>query len=294
MCEEEVKYKVYHSHHRLDYIMQSKFAYSNFKPGGNTPIDKSACLMNSQNLIIIEYTDGVFEGQENPDWAKKTLEAVKKTLNPGDRKIFYVRPACSLVQQKDLRTYLESQGVTLLNCLPWSYNRRGYQDLLGIREEVRKSTNLRPSEPGFIGTVSGTHGPHKVRSQKISCFDSKYQTKTRIYTKAWDSDFIQAVISHRLLLQPVGAGVRHNIYEGFMLGTPSVVEKTTYLSNMPSDIFVIDDFVSDSTCDRISKILTPGDSSFEEIRQKAMDFFETRMLPDAIIKDVIDQVDQLS
>lgn len=289
-----MKYRVYHSHHRLDYIMQSKYASENFDRGGNTPIDKSACLMSDKSLVIVEYTDGVFEGQENPEWALKTLEAVRKKLHPGDRKVFYVRPACSSIQQRDLRTHLESQGVTLLNCLPWSYNRKGYQDLLGARTEIRKVSPPRLLTPGFIGAVSAPQGPHTLRLKKIGNFDSKYLTKTKIYTSSWDGDFIKAMLSHRVMLQPVGAGVRHNVYEGFMLGTPSIVEKTLYLSNMPGDVYITDDFSSDFREEKVSRILTPGDSAFEEIRQKAIDFFETRMLPDEIIKDIVRQVDQLS
>ena len=84
----------------------------------------------------------------------------------------------------------------------------------------------------------------------------------------------------KVLLQPHGVSVRHNIYEGMMLGIPSIIENTSYNPEL-FGLFQQISFEENSKIEIIDNV---------ENQNLLIDFFETKMTPDAIINLLIDNI----
>jgi hypothetical protein len=285
-----MKYKLYHHHHRLDYIAECKYSLNNFEYCGKSLHDKTAMIANENNVIIVEYTDGQSVGQEDVSFVKNILEYTKYFFDNPKQKIFYVRPACSITAQIDIKNYLKSQNVIFFNCLPWPYTKENYQNLLSHRFELRKEGKRRLDLPAFIGNTRHNE-IHSLRRQKLENFYDTYKKQICIFEDSRKADYLRVMLTHRVLLQPNGVSVRHNLYEGFLLGTPSIVEKTSYLGNIPDNVYIEDDFCVKTQQEYRVKKLLSDNLYFTEIRSNAIDFFERNMLPDQIIKSIMDFVE---
>lgn len=320
------KARLYSHHHRFDYLMRSNVLQDLTVLSGRCPVDKTMLIVGDDYAAVVEYTDGVMEvqGQESTSFAKMTIDKIQKSgIDFDNKRKFYFRPLYSETLSKSLKEMLHEEGWQLKSLMPWSFYAGNYQFFLDNRKSLRDIVHQKSNKKDFlflgnlqqdlrpckIDTSFGTKYPvihcdivknlseknfisFPSRSQRILNFEKTNNCKVHVKSNVRQGlSCFEAMNEFKLLVQPHGVSVRHNIYEGMCLGIPSVVERTTYNSSLFS-MFPMSDFTEKedtSTRERIDKIIN-DDSHREDLRQNMIEYFEQNMLPDSIICSLFKQV----
>jgi hypothetical protein len=321
------KTKLYSHHHRFNYIVNSSALQDSTTLAGSCPIDKCMLLADEDYSAVIEYTDGAIElqGQESTSFAKMAITKIQSSgIKLHDKRKFYFRPLYSETLSKSLKEMLHEEGWQLKHIMPWSYYAGNYQYFVNNRKSLREIVfqNKNRKDFLFLGNLDQKFRPCKIdkslgtkypvshcdvlktfteenfldypnRKTRIINFEKSNNCKVHIESNvAQGSKCFDLMNSFKILVQPHGVSVRHNIYEGMCLGIPSVVEKTSYNKSLFS-LLPMSDFSEKpediSTQEMINKMLH-DDNYMKELREKLITFFEQNMLPDAIVSSIFEQV----
>jgi hypothetical protein len=307
-----MKFDLYHHHHRLQYLFLSKKFQNIINHVGKSPIDKVLVLNNLTHTIVIEYTDGVIEKQlcESTFFAKNVIDTIEKSIDTKGKKKIYFRPLYSDNLSQSLKLMLDDHGWDLCSLFPWSYYAGNYIAFYEKRKDIRNFvfSNNRKNLT-FFGRTSdiiypkidrnlGTDYPvkrseikeiideddiikHPSRIKRLENFSKSNNVNINVVSNSSEGlQSLNHICNSRLLIQPHGVSVRHNIYEGMMLGIPSIIERTSYNIEL-FGLFQQINFDENEKIEIIDNV---------ENQNTLINFFETKMTPDAIIDLLIKKV----
>lgn len=307
-----MKFDLYHHHHRLQYLLLSSRFQNMVNHVGKSPLDKILVLNNSTHTVIIEYTDGVIEKQkcESTFFAKSAIESVEKSIDTKGKKKLYFRPLYSETLSNSLKLMLLDHDWELCSLLPWSYYAGNYIAFYEKRKEIRNfvinNENRKNKNLLFFGrlndiiypkidTALGSKYPvkrneikavlaeddiikHPSRSERLTKFSNEVGMSINVVANATEGlQTLNHLCNASSLIQPHGVSVRHNIYEGMMLGIPSIIENTSYNPEL-FELFQQVNFENETQVIDFKNV---------EHQNLLIDFFETNMIPDAIINKLI-------
>lgn len=307
-----MKFDLYHHHHRLQYLFLSKKFQDIVNHVGKSPLDKILVLNNSTHTIVIEYTDGVIEKQqcESTFFAKKVIDTIEKTIDTKGKKKIYFRPLYSDHLSKSLKLMLNDYEWDLCSLFPWSYYAGNYITFYEKRKEIRNFvfSNQRKNLTFFgrtndivypkIDKILGTDYPvkrseikqtlneddvvkHPSRIERLTNFSKSNCVNINVVSNSPEGlESLNHICNSKLLIQPHGVSVRHNIYEGMMLGIPSIIERTSYNIEL-FGLFQQIDFHENEKIEIFDNV---------ENQNILIDFFETKMTPDAIVDLLFNQL----
>jgi hypothetical protein len=229
---------------------------------GKSPIDKTIVLNCKEYIAVVEYTDGVIEQQEREcvHFTNEVIKAVNQSFDTKTKKKFYFKPLYSKSLSSSTELFLSNQDWEFNSIHPWSYYSGNYAAFFHQRNEIRKAIKTESkNEITFFGRFNDSHyskidyplGENEnfktkrsyhsdclkeedivsrpSRKQRIQNFEKAHDVKVKLYENVCEGiETINAMKNAKILLQPHGISVRHNIYEGMMLGINSIVETTSY------------------------------------------------------------------
>lgn len=307
-------YDLYHHHHRLQYLtLSSKFQDSTHH-AGKSPIDKIMVLIGKSSACVIEYTDGVIDQQEQEStfFASQVLDKVETHFDVSGKKRIYFRPLYSQTLSSSLETMLKERGWSLRGLYPWSYYAGNYIAFLSNRKAIREYVRTQRKEgafffgrlhdiaypkvdvpPGEKYPVKRSESKHVLssedfisrpsRRERLKNFAVSHGLNIKIVeSSAEGRETIQSIMNASFLLQPHGISVRHNIYEGMLLGIPSIIEKTSYNTEL-FDNFTQWNFDEGEPPINLGRCNLEGD--------KLIDVFEMHMTPDAIVASILKEME---
>jgi hypothetical protein len=307
-----MKFDLYHHHHRLQYLFLSKKFQSIVNHVDKSPLDKILVLNNKSHIIIVEYTDGVIEKQlcESTFFAKKVIDTIEKLFDTNQKKKIYFRPLYSDSLSQSLKLMLNDHGWDLCSLLPWSYYAGNYIAFYEKRKDIRNFvfSNHRKNITFFgrlneivypkIDTKLGSKYPikrsdvkeileesdiikHPSRTDRLNNFSKANNVNINVISNSSEGlQSLNYICNSKVLLQPHGVSVRHNIYEGMMLGIPSIIENTSYNPEL-FGLFQQISFEENSEIEIIDNV---------ENQNLLIDFFETKMTPDSIVDTLIKNI----
>lgn len=321
-----MKIDLYHDHHRLNYIINSKTIQDNCQRVGNSIIEKTACFVTKASVSVVEYTDGGIEEQncESTLFPQMVIDKIEKNLSVIGKKKNYFRPLYSKKMSSSLEVMLKDRGWELKTLMPWSYNPDNYMFFYNNRKELRKSIDYKNRENFlFLGslrdyqysrhdTTLGTKYPvahvsilpkdkitnenfhnHPSRKERISAFEFANQCKVKISSNILPGlSCFHEMKKYSWLVQPHGVGIRHNVYEGMCLGIPSIIEKTSYNPELFS-LFPMSTFEKVENPITQRRILEVIENENERVNlsKTLIDFFELHLAPDRIANNLLAQIE---
>ena len=307
-----MKFDLYHHHHRLQYLFLSKKFQSVVNHVGKSPIDKILILNNLTHIIVVEYTDGVIEKQlcECTFLIRKVIKSIEKSIDIKGKKKIYFKPLYSGNLSQSSKQLLDDYGWDLCSLFPWSYYNANYIPFYEKRKDIRNFvfSNNRKNFT-FFGRTNDIIYPkinkslgsdyavarseikeildeddvikHPSRIKRLENFSKSNNININVVSNVQEGlRSLGHICTSRLLIQPHGVSIRHNIYEGMMLGIPSIIETTSYNTELFS-LFQQTNFDENEKIEIVDSV---------ESRNILIDFFETKMTPDAIVDLLLNQL----
>jgi len=302
---------------RFDFLLQDdyitkycKSVNQTFQILNNSPI---IIFVGNDFNIYWEYRDGVMDVSP----VESCVVLYKIIEEYGNKPFVYVKPNFSTLKCRNIIKLANENNGVVISSGKWSYGdfyRKFYKDRVELRKSNvfdKKKRNTvfvgrlrvdRPT-PRVVADFSNSQYKYPIyRSQiddlKNSPDDSVSRLQTEIQgypQRPWfveklreslPVDHIEglsvdelpaAYLESKILFQPHGVGPRHNIYEGMMLGIPSIIPECSYLDDVTREHnFICSEFMHHIPVEAIKNLLD-SPQLYKEKREEIIDIFESNM-----------------
>lgn len=299
--------------HRFTYLFGELSKLSSLH---ESPVEKTCIIVYHTFNIIFDMTDGIHDGNPLGEAIGLHYRYLKEFAG---KKYYYVKVNYSKTRSRDHDKLAAENNGRVLTCPGFSlygaYDRIRSRRI-DLREQRRKSG--KPRGITFAGGITPLRchslyaGPefkyplscrdaslllkreinpdkeftlHPTRLEEIQEFERRTDIAVEQHISIPVDQYIDVSLQSRATLQPNGVSLRHSIYENMCLGIPMVVFENSFLRDNDRKHIAV--FGQQTTKKDIDVYL-------DNVSEDAIvEHWETTMTPQAILKYVFDQVDEL-
>jgi len=300
------------TNHRFNYLFKE---FGKLGSVGNTPIPKTTIIQYPNYNIIMDMTDGIIDEFN----FKETVGILYSYLDLfPNKKYFYVKVNYSPICSSNLDLLASETNGIVLTCGKFSLYPTG-ASLFNNRKELRKGITLK-NKVEYSGRDHGKYhmpedyngsrkfkypvswreakdylglGDSSTNGWKELNFTDRNQQVKNIEEKLGDlfsnlghvnkDRYVKSIRDGNIQYQPFGTSIRHSTWESMILGVPSLMSPSSYISEDMKDLIVFDDVSKEEIMEKISTIS----------KEQVIDYFESNMTPEKILQNLFKKIQEL-